>query len=112
MILELAASLMLQTAPQAAPPTRQEDVQAEGQRAIEGMVEIFTVLGACERHFSPAQIEGVQRGLKPEPGREPNPVQVYMQAAYDKGKTDTSRSAAFCQEVMRVLAESRATNGG
>lgn len=112
MIIELAASLMLQTAPQSPPPPRQEDTQAQGQRAIEGMVEIFTVLGSCERHFTPAQIEGVQRGMKPEAGQEPNALQVYLQAAYDAGKADTSRSAAFCQEAMRVLAESRRPGGG
>lgn len=106
MLAELAASLFLFQTAQASPPA---DATAEerGTQVVEQMAEIFTILGSCERHFTPEQAAGVRRGFEPEGGVAPNAAQTYLQRAYEAGKVDTSRSAAFCQEVMRTLAASR-----
>lgn len=104
----LAAALLAMQTPQSAPPRTPEQQQADGQAALQGMVEIFTVMGSCERHFTPQQVQGVRQALEPERGQPRSPLQNYLEQAYQTGKADQSRSAAFCQEAMRVLAESRA----
>ena len=105
-IATLALAIMAQAA--SVPATTPEQDQANGQAAVAGMMEIFTVLGSCERHFTPEQVAGVRRGLEPEPGQTQTPLQSLIEGAYQTGKADTSKSAAFCQEVMRMLAEAKA----
>lgn len=104
----LALALTVQAAPPA-PPSRPtpEQEQANGQAAIEGMVQVYTVLGACERHFTPEQVRGVRAPLEAEPGAAQTPLQTLIDQAYQRGKADTSKSAPFCQEVMRMLAEAQ-----
>lgn len=105
MIAQLAAALLLQaqSAPSQDPTTAQEPMR----QAIESMAEIFTTLGSCERHYTPEQIAGVRRAFTPVPGATQNGAQIVMQRAYETGKADTTRSAAFCREVIRTLAASR-----
>lgn len=105
MIATFALALVLQAAP-APPPAISQD-QANGQAAIEGMVQIFTTLGSCERHFTPDQIRGIRRALEPQAGATQTPLQAYIDNAYQRGKADTSRSARFCQEVLKMLAEAQ-----
>ena len=103
-----AMVLAIQTAAPATPPrpaTPQE--QANGEAAIEGMVQIYTILGSCERPFTPEQVGAVRAPLDPEPGAQPSPLQTLIDQAYQRGKADTSKSAAFCQRVMQTLAEAQ-----
>lgn len=102
-----ALTLMAQTA---APPALTEaEQQAAGLRAVESMVQIFTLLGSCERHFTAEQVAGVRRPLERDPGSQMlTPLQQMLEDAYQSGKTDTSRSAEFCQQAMRSLAEAQA----
>ena len=107
LVAALVASLLGQTAP--APTLTEAEQEAAGRQVVEGMVHIFTVMGSCERHFTPEQIAGVRRPLQMDAGaRELTPLQQLLSDAYDTGKADTSKSAAFCQQAMRMLAEAQA----
>ncbi|KQW82263.1 hypothetical protein [Brevundimonas sp. Root1279] len=104
----LALALAIQAATPAAPPRlTPEQEQARGQAAIEGMAQVYTVLGSCERHFTPEQVRAVRAPLEPEPGAAQSPLQSLIDQAYQRGKADTTKSAPFCQEVMRMLAEAQ-----
>ena len=98
------------TPPPAQSPAEQEAVQANAQAAIEGMERIYTTVGSCERHLSPAQVRAVRSALEPESGQQPNRLQAYMEAAYQRGREDQTRSAEVCQAMMRALSESKAPN--
>ncbi len=108
----LASLLQTSPAPSAPVPAQtpadQAADQANAQAAIEGMAQIMTAAGSCERHLSPAQVQGVRQALEPERGQRANPLQAYLAAAYERGRSDQTPSAAFCQEMMRVLSETRA----
>jgi len=107
-----AVLLAIQAVPsQASPPAADEAQQAAGQAALDGMVRIFTAMGSCERHFTPEQVRGVKRAFTPEPGQQPSALEAYIAAAYERGKADTALSAPACQEIMRVLAQSKARSG-
>jgi len=60
--------------------------------------------------MSPAQIQGVRTALEPVRGQPPNPLQTYLDAAYERGRADQTRSAAECWKTLRALAESRGSN--
>ena len=109
-VAALVVSLLGQTA---SPPALTEaEQQAAGRQAIESMVQIFTLLGSCERHFTPQQVAGVRRPLELDPGaRTLTPLQQMLDDAYQTGKADTSNSAAFCQRAMQLLAEAQADRG-
>ena len=93
--------------PVEAPPS-QDAEQAQMQAALDGITQIYTTLGSCERHFTPEQVRGVRRAFEPEPGQAPSSLQTYLAEAYEGGKADTSLSAPVCQEMMRALAEAKA----
>lgn len=105
--LFLAAILATQAPAGPSPGADDAQGQAQGRAALEGMTKIFTTLGSCERHFTPAQVQGVKRGFQPAAGKAPTPLQAYIAAAYERGKADASLSAPACQEIMRVLAEQK-----
>ncbi|WP_150126083.1 hypothetical protein [Brevundimonas sp. LM2] len=68
----------------------------------------MTTVGPCERHLSLAQIRGVRQTFEPEPCQTPDALLAYLKAAYQRGRADQSRSANFCQELMRAFSESKA----
>ncbi|WGM31083.1 hypothetical protein [Brevundimonas sp. NIBR11] len=106
-IAALAVALMAQTAPAAEPSEAEQ--QAAAQQVLDGMRQIYTVLGSCERHFTPEQVAGIRRTLEPDAGAVGRtPLQQLLDDAYQTGKADTSKSAPFCQRAMQMIAESQA----
>ncbi len=107
MIMVLVAALAIQAQSPAANPSQPNQAQAEGQAAIESMTMIFRVMGSCERHFTPEQVQGVRRGIEPQAGQAPTPLQAHLDRAYQAGKADESWTAPMCQEAMRSLSEAK-----
>ena len=80
---------------------------AQMSDAVEGMTKIFTELGACERHYTPQQVQGIRAALEPEAGQAPNALQQHLERAYQQGKLDTSKSAAYCRAVYNAVAQAQ-----
>jgi hypothetical protein len=103
------AVLTPQSPPSQSPPAASaEETQAAGQAAVQGMAEIFTVMGSCERHFTAEQVRGVRRAIEPEAGQSQTPLQAYLDSAYQSGKANRAWTAPMCQEAMRMLAQGQA----
>ena len=101
------AVLTPQSPPSQSPPAASaEETQAAGQAAVQGMAEIFTVMG--ERHFTAEQVRGVRRAIEPEAGQSQTPLQAYLDTAYQSGKANRVWTAPMCQEAMRMLAQGQA----
>lgn len=108
LIAVIAAAVLGQS--QTPPALTAAEQQAAGQQAVASMVQIFTVLGSCERHFTPEQIAGVRRPLELERGASPTSLQQILEDGYQRGRADTTNSAAFCRRAMELLAEAK-SNG-
>lgn len=103
--LLIAASLVQQTPPPAAPRTVSPEETATLVQGVETMQELYRTFGACERHWPRAAVDRFKSGFQPERGQAPNGVQRLMAQAYQAGRIGEPRSAVFCREAMRMLRE-------